>query len=49
VTYLLLTFALGCWSRGDIEHMQRLHERLPAIPALVGLLAWAGKRACKDA
>ncbi|MCX7514601.1 polysaccharide biosynthesis C-terminal domain-containing protein [Frateuria hangzhouensis] len=49
VAYLLLTFALGCWSRGDIGHMQRLHERLPAVPALVALLAWAGKRACKDA
>ena len=49
VAYLLLTFALGCWSRGDIEHMQRLHERLPAVPALVALLAWAGKRAGKDA
>jgi len=49
LAYLLLTFALGCWSRGDIEHMQRLHQRLPAMPALVALLAWAGKRAGKDA
>jgi O-antigen/teichoic acid export membrane protein len=49
VAYLLLAFALGCWSRGDIEHMQRLHQRLPAVPALVALLAWAGRRAGKDA
>lgn len=49
VAYALLTFALGCWSRSDVEHMQRLHQRLPAMPALVALLAWAGKRACKDA
>lgn len=49
LAYLLLTFALGCWSRGDIEHMQRLHQRLPAVPALVALLAWAGRRAGKDA
>jgi O-antigen/teichoic acid export membrane protein len=49
VAYLVLTFALGCWSRGDIQHMQRLHQRLPAVPALMALLVWAGKRACKDA
>lgn len=45
--YFLLTFVLGCWSRDDIEHMQKLHRRLPAVPGLVALLAWADKRACK--
>lgn len=49
IAYVLLTFALGCWSRSDIEHMQGMHRRLPALPAVARLLAWAGKRACKDA
>jgi hypothetical protein len=49
VAYLLLTFVFGCWSRGDIEHMQGLHRRVPALRALTAWLVWADKRACKDA
>jgi len=46
-TYFLLTFALGCWSGDDIEHMQRMHRRVPNVPGLAALLAWADKRACR--
>jgi O-antigen/teichoic acid export membrane protein len=51
LVYLMMTFALGCWSRGDIEHMQGLHQRFTAgkLPMLTWLLQWAGKRACRDA
>ena len=50
VVYALLTFVLGCWSRGDIEHLQGLHQRFAAgrVPALGTLLVWAGKRAGRD-
>jgi O-antigen/teichoic acid export membrane protein len=50
VAYLLLTFALGCWSRGDIEHFQDLHRRFAAgrLPIVATLLMWAGKRAGRD-
>ena len=45
--YGLLTLLLGCWSRGDIEHMQQLHSRLVAGRPLFGarLLEWARHRA----
>jgi O-antigen/teichoic acid export membrane protein len=50
IVYALLTFVLGCWSRGDIEHLQGLHQRFAAgrVPALGTLLVWAGKRAGRD-
>jgi O-antigen/teichoic acid export membrane protein len=50
LVYALLTFALGCWSRGDIEHLQGLHQRFAAgrLPAVGTLLVWAGKRAGRD-
>ena len=50
IAYLLLTFTLGCWSRGDIEHLQGLHRRFAAgrLSALAMLLTWAGKRAARD-
>jgi O-antigen/teichoic acid export membrane protein len=50
LAYLLLTFALGCWTRGDIEHLQGLHRRFAEgrLPLLTMLLIWAGKRASRD-
>jgi O-antigen/teichoic acid export membrane protein len=50
VAYLLLTFALGCWSRADIEHFQGLHKRFTAqrLPVLGMMLVWAEKRAARD-
>jgi hypothetical protein len=50
VAYLLLTFVLGCWTRGDIEHLQGLHHRFAEgrLPVLTTLLIWAGKRASRD-
>ncbi|SEL09431.1 Membrane protein involved in the export of O-antigen and teichoic acid [Pseudoxanthomonas sp. GM95] len=46
-TYGLMTFALGCWSADDIEHMQQMHRRVPKVPGLTALLSWADKRACR--
>lgn len=45
--YALLTLLLGCWSRGDIEHMQQLHSRFAAGRPRLGarLLDWAYRRA----
>jgi len=49
LVYVLLTFVFGCWSRGDIEHMQGMHRRLSGrLPLLATWLAWAGRRACRD-
>ena len=45
--YVLLTLLLGCWSRGDIEHLQHLHMRFVAGRPRFGarLLEWAHHRA----
>ena len=45
--YALLTLLFGCWSRGDIEHMQQLHARFAAGHPRFGarLLEWARHRA----
>lgn len=45
--YLPMTLLLACWSRGDIEHLQQLHQRFASgRPRLGGrFLAWAYKRA----
>ena len=42
-----LTLLLGCWSRGDIEHLQHLHQRFAAGRPRLGarFLAWAYQRA----
>lgn len=47
LSYALLTLVLGCWSRGDIEHMQQLHLRFAAGRPRFGarLLGWAHRRA----
>ncbi len=47
VSYALLTLMLGCWSRGDIEHMQQLHQRFASGRPRLGarLLGWAHRRA----
>ena len=47
VLYAPLTLLLGCWSRGDIEHLQHLHQRFGAGKPRVGarLLSWAYERA----
>lgn len=44
--YLPLTLLLGCWSRGDIEYLQQLHQRFAASRPRAGarLLAWAHRR-----
>jgi O-antigen/teichoic acid export membrane protein len=45
--YALLSLLLGCWTQGDIEHLQKLHQRFargrPAVGA--SLLRWAHRRA----
>lgn len=47
LVYAPLTLLLRCWSRGDIEHLQQLHQRFvagrPRISAR--LLEWAYQRA----
>lgn len=45
--YAPLTLLLGCWNRGDIEHLQHLHARFAAARPRAGakLLAWAHRRA----
>ncbi len=45
--YAPLTLLLGCWSRGDIEHLQQLHQRFGAGKPRLGarLLSWAYQRA----
>jgi hypothetical protein len=47
VAYLASTILLGCWSRGDIEHLQQLYRRfVPGQPRLgTRLLDWAHDRA----
>lgn len=51
VLYLALSLLLGCWSRGDIEHLQHLQERHGARRGVGGrrLLAWAHARAHQEA
>jgi O-antigen/teichoic acid export membrane protein len=43
LVYALLTLLLRCWGRGDIEHMQQLHQRFAAGRPQVGarFLEWA--------
>ena len=45
--YVPLTLLLGCWSRGDIEHMQQLHQRFVAGRPHVSarFLQWIHERA----
>ncbi|MET0656104.1 MAG: polysaccharide biosynthesis C-terminal domain-containing protein, partial [Pseudoxanthomonas sp.] len=45
--YLSSTMLLGCWSRGDIEHLQHLYERFVPGKRRVGtrVLEWAHDRA----
>lgn len=47
LVYAPLTLLLRCWSRGDIQHLQELHQRfVPGRPRVsAGLLAWAYQRA----
>lgn len=47
LAYIPLTLLLGCWSRGDIEHLQHLHQRFAAGRPRLGarFLAWAYQRA----
>jgi len=51
LSYLGLTLLLGCWSRDDIEHLQRLHQRFtsgrPRFSARI--LHWAHARARSEA
>jgi O-antigen/teichoic acid export membrane protein len=48
--YLVLTLLLGCWTRADIEYMQRLHRDIAGERprALARFFGWAGARAAKD-
>lgn len=45
-SYLPLTLLLGCWTRGDIEHLQQLHQRFVSGRPRLGarFLAWAHTR-----
>ena len=45
--YALLTLLLGCWTAGDIEHLQKLHLRFARGRPKFGasLLRWAHRRA----
>ncbi|GAB2506807.1 hypothetical protein GCM10027084_21730 [Pseudoxanthomonas sangjuensis] len=47
LVYALLTLLLGCWGRGDIEHLQHLHQRFAAGRPRAGarFLEWASRRA----
>lgn len=47
LVYAPLTLLLRCWSRGDIEHLQQLHQRFVAgrPRASARLLEWAYQRA----
>lgn len=47
LVYVPLTLLLRCWSRGDIEHLQQLHQRfVPGHPRLSArVLRWAYQRA----
>lgn len=47
LAYLVLTLLLGCWSRDDIEHLQRMHQRFTAGRPRFGarILRWAHRRA----
>lgn len=49
--YVALSLLLGCWSRGDIEHLQQLHGRAGSTRTIPGrrLLAWAHARAHREA
>ena len=51
LAYLAATLLLGCWSRGDIEHLQHWHVRIArGRPGMGGrLLAWAHHRAYVEA
>ena len=50
LAYIAFTLLLGCWSRGDIEHLQQIHQRWSAGRPRVGarLLAWAHHRASSE-
>ena len=50
LAYLAFTLLLGCWSRGDIEHLQQIHQRWSAGRPRMGarLLAWAHHRASSE-
>ena len=51
LAYVAMTLLLGCWSRGDIEHLQHLYARTGARAPRVGtrILAWAHQRAAAEA
>ena len=46
-SYVPLTLLLGCWTRGDIEHLQHLHQRFISGRPRMGarFLEWAHGRA----
>ncbi len=46
-SYVPLTLLLGCWTRGDIEHLQQLHQRFVSGRPRLGarFLEWAHARA----
>jgi O-antigen/teichoic acid export membrane protein len=48
--YALLSLVLRCWSAGDIEHLQQLHQRYARSRprALARLLAWSGRVPVKE-
>lgn len=50
LAYLVATLSLGCWSRGDIEHLQSIHTRIVAGRSGCGtrVLAWAHQRASSE-
>lgn len=51
VTYAGMTLLLGCWTRGDIEHLQLMYQRVGAgrLPLGGRILAWAHRRAGQEA
>ena len=50
LAYAGLTLLFGCWSRGDIQHVQHLHGRMGATGGGIGarLLEWALRRASAE-
>jgi len=51
LSYAFATLLLGCWSVADIAHIRELLARIGSarVPGLDGLLAWAGRRAAREA
>jgi hypothetical protein len=50
VAYALLTFVFGCWSRADIEYLDRLRLNMAGdrFRVIATFLEWASARSARD-